>query len=204
MLPSTPCKKKYRNYFIKNSFYKIIEQQTELEIMSVMNIENGIRIWRNPVGQLHRTDGPAIEWANGSKEWYVNGKIHRDDGPTRELANGHKEWWANGQLHRTDGPAIEGYDGDKEWYVDGKLHRIDGPAIEESDGSKEWYVDGKLHRTEGPAVETAYGDKLWYLRNKEVSKSEVETQLSRLQLKILMLSRAIDPFCEVNVAKYVW
>ena len=24
--------------------------------------------------KLHRDDGPAIEWPNGSKEWYLNGK----------------------------------------------------------------------------------------------------------------------------------
>ena len=25
-------------------------------------------------GKLHREDGPAIEYANGTKEWYVDGK----------------------------------------------------------------------------------------------------------------------------------
>ena len=25
-------------------------------------------------GKLHREDGPAIEWANGYKEWYINDK----------------------------------------------------------------------------------------------------------------------------------
>lgn len=25
-------------------------------------------------GKLHRTDGPAIEYANGNKEWWVEGK----------------------------------------------------------------------------------------------------------------------------------
>ncbi len=25
-------------------------------------------------GQLHRTDGPAIEWADGNKRWYLNDK----------------------------------------------------------------------------------------------------------------------------------
>jgi hypothetical protein len=24
-------------------------------------------------GQFHREDGPAIEWANGRNDWYVNG-----------------------------------------------------------------------------------------------------------------------------------
>jgi len=30
--------------------------------------------WRNLEGQLHRVDGPAREWADGDKEWYLNGK----------------------------------------------------------------------------------------------------------------------------------
>jgi hypothetical protein len=25
-------------------------------------------------GQLHRTDGPAIEYADGDKSWYLNGQ----------------------------------------------------------------------------------------------------------------------------------
>ena len=25
-------------------------------------------------GKLHRVDGPAIEWANGNKSWYLNGR----------------------------------------------------------------------------------------------------------------------------------
>ena len=29
--------------------------------------------WRNDAGQLHREDGPAREWSDGSKEWYLNG-----------------------------------------------------------------------------------------------------------------------------------
>ena len=33
---------------------------------------------------LHRTDGPAIEWVGGNKEWLVNGKLHRLDGPALE------------------------------------------------------------------------------------------------------------------------
>jgi hypothetical protein len=35
----------------------------------------GDKFWRLK-GDLHRTDGPAIEWANGKddKEWFLNGK----------------------------------------------------------------------------------------------------------------------------------
>ena len=34
--------------------------------------ENGSRMWRLN-GQRHREDGPAIEWADGTKSWYLNG-----------------------------------------------------------------------------------------------------------------------------------
>jgi hypothetical protein len=35
---------------------------------------NGNKMWRNSQYQIHRDDGPAMEWANGKKEWYINGK----------------------------------------------------------------------------------------------------------------------------------
>jgi hypothetical protein len=49
--------------------------------------------------QLHRIDGPAIEYANGSKAWYVDGKHHRIDGPACEWADGDKEWWIEGEYY---------------------------------------------------------------------------------------------------------
>ncbi len=68
----------------------------------------------------HREDGPAIEGADGSKAWWVDGKIHREDGPAIEYADGAKSWYVNGELHREDGPAIERANGDKWWYIDGR------------------------------------------------------------------------------------
>jgi hypothetical protein len=59
----------------------------------------GVRLWRVD-GKCHRIDGPAIEWADGSKEWWVDGKRHHADGPAVEEADGRKEWWLNGKLHR--------------------------------------------------------------------------------------------------------
>lgn len=76
--------------------------------------------WRNEDGQLHREDGPAVEYVNG-----------------------HKSWWVEGEKHRTDGPAIEWANGTKQWLVNGKKHRLDGPAIEYADGNKSWYIEGK-------------------------------------------------------------
>jgi hypothetical protein len=55
--------------------------------------------------------------------WYKNGKEHREDGPAIEWANGSKSWWLNGTRHRTDGPAIEwtdDYKDCKEWWLNGK------------------------------------------------------------------------------------
>ena len=46
---------------------------------------------------FHRTDGPAIEWHGGTREWFVNGKRHRLDGPAIECANGNNAWWINGE-----------------------------------------------------------------------------------------------------------
>lgn len=69
---------------------------------------------------LHRTDGPAIEWSDGGKSWYLNGNRHREDGPAAEYANGSKFWWLNGNLHREDGPAIEYANGSKFWYLNGE------------------------------------------------------------------------------------
>jgi hypothetical protein len=34
--------------------------------------------WRNENGLLHREDGPAIEYLNGDKEWYLNGMEHTE------------------------------------------------------------------------------------------------------------------------------
>jgi hypothetical protein len=110
--------------------------------------ECGNKRWYNENGMLHRTDGPAVEFADGSKWWCVNGMIHRIDGPAIEDAIGYKEWWVDGKLHRTDGPAVEYADGYKEWWVNGELHRIDGPAVEFADGSKWWWINGTQYSEE--------------------------------------------------------
>ena len=45
--------------------------------------------------------------------------LHRLDGPAVERADGIKEWWVDNTRHRLDGPAYEGADGIKAYYVDG-------------------------------------------------------------------------------------
>ena len=58
--------------------------------------------------------------SDGSKQWWLDGELHRTDGPAIERASGTKEWWLDGKLHRTDGPAIEWADGSKAWWLNGK------------------------------------------------------------------------------------
>ena len=64
-------------------------------------LANGDKEWRLN-GELHRENGPAIEWDNGTKVWRLNGKLHRENGPAIEWDNGTKEWYLNGELHREE------------------------------------------------------------------------------------------------------
>ena len=68
----------------------------------------------------HRVGGPAIEWSDGTRDWYLDGQSHRVGGPAIELASGTRVWYLNGQRHRDDGPAIECESGHREWYLNGE------------------------------------------------------------------------------------
>ena len=54
------------------------------------------RCYYDKDNQLHRTEGPAVIWADGTKCWYHNGLRHRTDGAAVEWACGAKEWYING------------------------------------------------------------------------------------------------------------
>jgi hypothetical protein len=56
--------------------------------------DSGDRCWYLD-GKRHREDGPAIEYADGTKYWYLNDKQHREDGPAIEYAGGTKHWYLN-------------------------------------------------------------------------------------------------------------
>jgi hypothetical protein len=53
----------------------------------------------NELGQYHREDGPAIEFSDGTKYWYIKGQFHREDGPAREFPDGSKFWYLNGEYY---------------------------------------------------------------------------------------------------------
>ena len=106
--------------------------------------KHGIKIWKNSLGQLHRLDGPAIEYPCGENHWYINGKRHRINGPAIEYADGAKEWYVNGNPHRTDGPAIEFVDEEKLWFIDGiDLTKEEFTNWVENNGN-EWNEEIKL------------------------------------------------------------
>ena len=108
--------------FFTNSL--TLDKQLDFKILfgcSIKITKESIKWYRNE--ELHRDDGPAIEYVNGTKYWYRNGEFHRDDGPAIECANGTKVWYQNGWPHRVDCPAIEYANGTKEWYRNGKRYK---------------------------------------------------------------------------------
>lgn len=103
---------------------------------------------------LHRADGPAVIWENGTEEYRSDGLLHREaDKPAFIGADGALGWWVDGVKHRIGGPACIYPDGEVHWKQNGKYHREDGPAWLNSDGSYVWYLNGKHHRDgDKPAV----------------------------------------------------
>jgi hypothetical protein len=59
--------------------------------------KGGTRCYYNNAGELHRDEGPAVEWADGSKGWFQNGQYHRTDGAAVEYSDGDKDWYINGE-----------------------------------------------------------------------------------------------------------
>jgi hypothetical protein len=58
--------------------------------------------YRNEQGKLHREGGPAIEYHDGTKSWYINGQWHREDGPSFEWRDGTKSWYLNDKRYSED------------------------------------------------------------------------------------------------------
>ncbi len=73
-------------------------------VRKLINSFGDIRYY-NEQGKLHREDGPATEFSNGCKRWFINGDFHRIGGPAEDYTNGDKCWWKNGKRHRLNAPA---------------------------------------------------------------------------------------------------
>lgn len=53
--------------------------------------------YRNSDDQLHREDGPAVEWEDGTRMWFLDELLHREDGPAVEGADGSLQWFLDGK-----------------------------------------------------------------------------------------------------------
>lgn len=50
------------------------------------------------LGELHRDDGgPAVVWADGTRQWWQEGRMHRTEGPAVVHDDGTDEWWVRGR-----------------------------------------------------------------------------------------------------------
>jgi len=104
--------------------------------------ECGTKEWYQN-GNLHREDGPAIEYVDGGKFWYYKGIFAgAGDKPNTKL-------WTRLTSHELNGgPLLNGciveLNGAKRWYVNDQLHREDGPAVERVDMYKLWYFNGEF------------------------------------------------------------
>lgn len=84
--------------------------------------EHGTTIYRNAAGQLHREDGPALEYVDGRKYWFQHGYLHREDGPADMTSEAVWGWYVKGKPHRSGGPAISKKDGSQHFYLHGKRY----------------------------------------------------------------------------------
>jgi hypothetical protein len=125
----------------------------ELNSLNIENFGLGTACIHLKNNQIHRTEGPAVVFEDGSYIWYFWGKVSR------------LRWEVNGLSHRPDGPATLTKT-TRTWAINGITHRQDGPAIElghtleqlrknkhfttSHDLPRPWhiafYINGLLHR----------------------------------------------------------
>lgn len=48
-------------------------------------------------GHVNNSTGPAVEYGDGTLEWWQNDKPHREDGPAVIRANGETEYYVHGR-----------------------------------------------------------------------------------------------------------
>ena len=107
--------------------YKIISQNEILSISSIAikshrkkgpayEGKEGIYFYIN--GFIHRDNDLPAAIYNKRKDWFQYGI--RDEFPAIEYANGDKEYWILGKRHRENGPAVI-YGKKQYWYTHGEF-----------------------------------------------------------------------------------
>lgn len=52
-----------------------------------------MKTYSNEDGELHRVNGPAIDWGNGDYSWFYEGQYHRYYGVSRRWGGVNYEYW---------------------------------------------------------------------------------------------------------------
>lgn len=172
--------RKLREYMLEKNIANVDAYMEECESYHYLKQKDGAKKWQNKSGEYSRTtrgaDGlvlPAIIWANGSQDWYLDGNRHRVDKdaegntlPAMIKADGEKQWYIHGECKR------EGHDefghslptqitamGSLIWTdVDGSSCRMELgknpadkdfgkalPAVIRKNGEKQWATSSSYH-----------------------------------------------------------
>jgi hypothetical protein len=82
--PSREDKEEFAALHISNAREAFVDRG----VPSKIEYQDGRIEYLNEMGLLHREDGPAVKYLDGTEAWYQNGKLHRDDGPAITVADG--------------------------------------------------------------------------------------------------------------------
>jgi hypothetical protein len=162
-------------------------------------------------GKKHKSDGPAVVYANGDVEYWYEGKLCRIEDETLPAVDkvDLKKWYTGGVPHRVGGPAIIAYKnvdwreahelnlyiytsvfscyegGYEMWMKNGKRHRVGGPATVSSTGNEgAWYLHGLGHRINGPIL-CADGDSKWFFKdNSYKTEAEHHAAVNKYKLEV--------------------
>lgn len=102
------------------------------------------------------TESPAgrFQWSHA---WHVSAVLHRVNGPALRWQDGTDEWFEGGRRHRVGFPAVVGSDGLREWH---QYRNSSAPANRESN----FYTlqsDENYYRAHGPSVLRPDGLRFW-------------------------------------------
>jgi hypothetical protein len=100
-------------------------------------------VWKNEDGLLHRLDGPAVVWDNGTTEWYVHGVKHRDVYPA-DIRGATFEWWKHGRMWRENGLPVSITEQKRGWriveLVNGNPDQVVWRTIPKTEGLPEGWL----------------------------------------------------------------
>ena len=146
--------------------------------------EFGTEIWRNKDGKLHRDNNlPAMIFKDRNKLFYKNGELHRLNGPAIEYIDGTKKYWIEGvQLTEDEFKDSMDWEQFKE-PIEYDLHGNLIPKMEEPEEEVLYETDdsgnityrnemGQLHREDGSASISINGSKAYYLKGKPLVENE--------------------------------